>query len=120
LLLGGFPQMHIVIAWITGLSWDDAHWFDLIMFLVAAMFVFPDKVLEWMADRAGREFGWRHIVWLEVIIVVFLIFATTLLMRFYPELTWRYPLALICIAVGIRGIIWIVIALFGDIIGPDD
>ena len=91
-------------------SW---HWYDLIFVGLAVLIVYPEKFLDWISDRTGREFGWLHIVLLEIIAVGFIIFAMALLMPAYPKLVWWYPLLLIGALALVRGIRWFVIELFG-------
>jgi hypothetical protein len=89
------------------------NWYDIIFLGLAAVIVYPDKVLEWIDDQTGKVFDWRHLVWLESIAVVLGIVAMTLLMPVYPVLQWWYPLPFVGIFALFRGIMWVVLELFG-------
>jgi len=41
-------------------------WYDIGIIRLAAFFVYPDKVLDWIGQHTGRVFVWRHVVLLEV------------------------------------------------------
>jgi hypothetical protein len=89
------------------------HWYDIIIVGLAAAIVYPDKVLDWVGERTGKAFGWRHIIWLEVIAIGLMIFAMTLLMPIYPRLEWWYPLLLVGAFALLRGIMWVLLEMFG-------
>ena len=80
---------------------------------IAAAIVYPDKVLDWIGERTGRAFSWRHVVWLEVVAIGLMIIAMTLLMPVYPKLQWWYPLLFVGMLALIRGIMWLVIEMLG-------
>ncbi len=59
------------------------------MFLgVAVLIIFPDEALE----SLRLEYNWRHLIWLEVILVASGIIAMIMLRPHYPNLRWFYPL----------------------------
>jgi hypothetical protein len=89
------------------------YWYDIIFVGLAVVIVFPDKVLGWISDRTGREFGLWHIVWLEIIAVGLIVIAMTLLMPVCPRLNWWYPFLSIGAFVLVRGIRWLVIEMLG-------
>jgi hypothetical protein len=114
--------MHGLIALMLGRSFHNAHWFDLIMFGIAAAAVFPEMVLGKISERTGKEFGWWHVLSLEIIIVIFVTISMTVLMRFYAELRLYYPLLFVGIVIVMRGVMWCVLILnmFGSDSGSDD
>ncbi|MBI5773287.1 MAG: hypothetical protein HZA89_06035 [Verrucomicrobia bacterium] len=95
------------------LSGGRLSWYDLIIFGLSIMIVFPDKVLNWIGERTGKAFGWWHIVLLEIIAVGLLIIAMTLLMPIYPKLYWWYPLLCIGVSGVIRMLMWFISEMFG-------
>ena len=107
-----FGHHYIIFGYI---SFGQArwHWYDIIVVGLAAVIAYPDKVLDWISDRTGREFGGRHIVWLEIIAVGFMVIAMMLLIPVYPKLDWWYPLLIIGAGGLVRGIQWLVIEFFG-------
>jgi hypothetical protein len=89
------------------------NWYDLIFIGLAAMAVYPDKVLDWASGITGKKFGWRHLIALELIILGLLTLTMHLLMPHYPKLQWWYPLIFIGILTLVRGIQTLVVGMFG-------
>ncbi len=89
------------------------HWYDLIIVALAAVIVYPDRVLDWIGERTGRAFGWRHVVLVEVVAVALTFVVMALLMPAYPRLQWWYPLLFAGILGLFRGIKWCITELFG-------
>ena len=75
-----------------GLTWS---WYDILFGGLAAVVVFSDKIIACISKLIGRELGWRWIAWLVGIALGLIIIATLVLMRFYPDLDWWYPLIFI-------------------------
>jgi hypothetical protein len=84
--------------------------------LLAATIVYPDQVLDWIGERTGKVFGWKHVACLEVIAIGVLILTMKLLMPVYPKLTWWYPLA----GIGLIGLFRIVLKFLVGMFGFDD
>ena len=84
------------------------HWYDIIIVGLAAVIVYPDRMLDWIGERTGRAFDWRHVVLVEVLVA-----AMSLLMPAYPRLEWWYPLVFVGILAVFRSIMWFVTDLFG-------
>jgi inner membrane protein involved in colicin E2 resistance len=89
------------------------HWYDIIIVGLAAVIVYPDKVLDWIGEHTGRVFGWRHVVLVEAVAITLMFVAMALLMPAYPRLQWWHPLVFIGILALFRGIMWFIIELFG-------
>jgi hypothetical protein len=89
------------------------HWYDLIIGALAAVIVYPDRVLDWIGERTGRAFNWRHVLLLQAIAVTLMVVVMAFLMPAYPRLHWWYPVLLVGILVLFRGIMWCVTRFFG-------
>ena len=89
------------------------NWYEYLILGLAAAIVYPDKILDWIAERAGRAFDWRHIVWLEAIAIITTIVAMMLLMPIYPPLRWWAPFLFVAVFVVFRCIMWLVLEMFG-------
>lgn len=89
------------------------HWYDIIIVGLAAVIVYPDKVLDWIGERTGRVFGWRHVLLLEMIAVSLMVVSMALLMPAYPQLGWFHPLLFIGALTLCRVILWFIAELFG-------
>ena len=94
-------------------SW---HWHDLLIFGLAAVMVYPDKFLDWLGERTGRVFGWRHIALLEALAIG----ATFVLMIFLvpadTEVHWWRPL----LAAGSLAILRVLHWMLGRVLGIND
>ncbi|MBN8247398.1 MAG: hypothetical protein J0L84_08135 [Verrucomicrobia bacterium] len=66
-------------------------WYDIPLFGVAALLVYPDVVLEWLSEVTGRALGWLHLLALEAAGVMGMILAMLWLMPMYPKLMWWHP-----------------------------
>jgi hypothetical protein len=88
-------------------------WYDFIIFGLAAVIVYLDKVLDWISDRTGRMSGRWHIVHLEAVGIACMLGAMALLMPAYPRLQWWDPLPSVWILGFVRGILWFVARFFG-------
>lgn len=83
---------------------------------LAAVIVYPDKVLDWIGEHTGRVFGWWYIVLLVVVSIGLMFIVTPLLLREYPSLKWWLPL----LYVGIWGLVRIVVWFLTDLFGSRD
>lgn len=57
-------------------------------------------------ENVRLGFTWRNPIWLEVIFIGILLVAVIILKRFYPDLRWFFPLIPLGFVAVIRGIIW--------------
>lgn len=89
------------------------HWYDLVFFALAAVVVYPDKVLDWIGGKTGRAFGWVHLVLLEVVAIAAIATAVSVLMPIYPKLQWWMPLVDVGLLAVFRAISWILVEMFG-------
>ena len=89
------------------------HWYDLVLAGLAAVIVYPDKVLDWIGDRTGRAFNWWHVLVLEAIAIVLMVVVMVLLMPVYPGLDWWKPLLITTFFAVMRFLMWCVTRLFG-------
>jgi hypothetical protein len=61
---------------------------------VAILIIFPDEALE----TIRLEYNWRHLLWLELILIASTTVAVVILKRYYPNLRWFYPLMPLALA----------------------
>ncbi len=89
------------------------HWYDFVLFGLAAVIVYPDKVLAWLSQWTGKIYGWFHLLILEAIASSAGLGIMLLLMPAYPQLPWWQPLLLVgCLAL-FRIIMWLALEIFG-------
>ena len=88
------------------------NWYDVIIVALAVVIVYPDKVLDWIGERTGYAFDWRHILVLEGITVGLMMAAMALLMPMYPRLHWWEPLLFTGFFALLRFFMWCVARLF--------
>jgi hypothetical protein len=80
---------------------NRSSWYGWMFLGLAVLIIFPDEAL----DSIRLTFDWRHLIWLEVVLISIIIVAMIILKRFYPELRWFLPLIAIGFVAVIRGII---------------
>lgn len=90
-----------------------SHWYDLILVVLAAAIVYPDKILDWMGECTGRSWGWLHLILIEMAALASMVMAMVLLMPAYPRLEWWHAIFYVGLLAMIRGITWLVLRLFG-------
>lgn len=91
-------------------TWD---WYDFIIVGLAAAMVYPDKVMDWLGERTGRVFGWRHVIILEVLALGSTIVLIALLLSADTRLAWWKPLGFVFALAVVRGVQWVVTQLLG-------
>ena len=85
----------------------------------AILIVCPVWTLNEINNLAGWRFDWRHVLWLEGILISILLISTILLMRVYSEMHWFESLGpILCVGV-LRVIYWIMQQLFVDEFSDD-
>ena len=89
------------------------HGYDIVLLVLAAAMVYPDKVLEWLSERMGRVFGWFHVAVLEGIAITLMGVTMRVLMPMYPRLEWWHPVLYVGMLASIRVITGCVTRLFG-------
>ena len=94
-------------------SW---HWCDISIVGFAGLIVYPDKVLDWVADYSEWDFGWRSVAVLEATAIVLIFLTFELLPPIYPRLQWWQPF----FYVGFLGILRAVLWLAGEFFGFND
>jgi hypothetical protein len=110
-------QHHIAIIGMSlGFSGNGMPWYRCMFLGFGIVMFFPVQFLTEIGDRIGWEIGWRHVIWLEVVIIGLMVITTMVLMRFYPEMPWFESLGGIIFAALIRGIVWLV----KQVSSPDD
>ena len=82
----------------------SAHWYIWMFLGFGIVMFFPVEFLTEIGDRTGWSIGWRHVIWLEVILIGITVVAMMLLKRAYPELHWYEPLGGIGLAGLMRGV----------------
>jgi hypothetical protein len=88
------------------------HWYDAIIIPLALVIVYPDKVLDWIAEHTSLTSNWLHLVALEVLAGGALVTVMSLLIPHYPRLNWWYPLLFIAMAAMIRFFLWFFTRMF--------
>jgi hypothetical protein len=88
-------------------------WYYYLLLGLAAMIVYPDKILDELSDRTGREFGWQYVLVLEAVAIGLMIVAMHLLTPRYPKLTWWLPVLFVGGIAAIRFLMWRVVRMFG-------
>jgi hypothetical protein len=83
---------------------NSASWYAWMFLGFAFLIIFPDEAL----DSIRLSFDWRHLIWLEVILISIIIAAMIILKRFYPDVRWYLPLIAISFVALIRAIIWFI------------
>lgn len=89
------------------------HWYDFLLLGLAALIVYPDKVLEWLSALTGRALGWGTLLIIEAVAITLLIGAMVWLMPLYPKLTWGQPLLYIGMVALFRVLLWGITRMFG-------
>ena len=89
------------------------NWYDIVLIGLAAVIVYPDKVLDWLAERVGRELGWFHLILIEVVAAALMTITMVLLMPVYPNLAWWYPVFAVFAIATFRFIGWLIKQTFG-------
>ena len=89
------------------------HWYEIVILAMAWVIVFPDKLLNFISQHTNRSFDSRHLLILEVPVLVLMVIFMTLIMPVYPSLQWWFPVFLVAVLAMIRGIGKIVQAIFG-------
>lgn len=88
------------------------HWYDILLVGLAAMIVYPDKVLEWLGERTGRELGWLHLILIEFVAIGLMVIAMILLMPVYARLEWWYPIIFVGLLTVLRTVMWSIKQMF--------
>lgn len=91
-------------------SWN---WYDFLIVGLAAVMVYPDKLLDWLGERTGRVFGWRHVALLEILAIGSMVALMTFLLSAYPNLSWWKPLLAVSALAAVRVLHWVVGRLLG-------
>jgi hypothetical protein len=102
--VGGIERMRNMIASVFSLGANHASWYAWMFLGFAVLIIFPDEA----SDNIGWTFDWRHLIWLEAILISIVIVAMIILKRFYPDLQWYLPLIAIGFVALIRGIVWFI------------
>lgn len=80
----------------------NIHWYELVLFPVAALVVFPDKFLLWLAQRRQRTYGWWQFAVFEMVAIGALVVGDLFLMRNHADLVWWDPIALVAFCTALR------------------
>lgn len=88
-------------------------WYDFMLIGLAALIVYPDKILEWLSTCTGRALGWGHLILIEVVAIVLMIAVMLWLLPLYPKLEWWRPLLFVGMVAAFRLILWLITNLFG-------
>jgi hypothetical protein len=88
-------------------------WYDIVFLGIAAMMVYPDRILDWLGELTGRTFGGWYLMLIEGIAITLMVGTMLLLMPLYPKLQWWHPLASVGLLAGVRVATWLVVRMFG-------
>lgn len=91
-------------------SWN---WYDLPIIGLAVVMVYPDKCLQWLGERTGRIFGWRHVALLEAIAIGSTIALMTVLSTADANLRWWKAVMAVCALATVRAVQWAVARVLG-------
>jgi hypothetical protein len=89
------------------------HWYDIIIVGLAAVIVYPDKIMEWLSECTGWKLGWLQLILIEVVAIVLMVIAMALLMPAYPKLEWWYPMLFVGLLIAFRAVSWLINQMFG-------
>lgn len=92
------------------------NWTDIIIIGLAAVMVYPDKVLASLGERTGRVFGWRHVMLLEILAIGSTVALMIFLLPDDSNLRWWRPLMAVGALATVRGVQWVV----GQLLGLND
>ena len=88
-------------------------WYDWVFLVFAVAIVWPDSVVEWMSNRAGRVLGTGWIWAIELIALAGLTVFSQSLISANPRVHWWHPILCIGVAAFIRLFVWVVDVFFG-------
>jgi len=77
---------------------------DVTFLPLAAAFVFPDFVLDFIGENTGKSFGRWHLIFVEIIVACLMTVATILLQNYYAALPWWLPLVYVGILAVFRAL----------------
>lgn len=75
------------------------HWYDFVLFPLALVIVYPDRILEWVSARRGKVCGWGCRIGLELVAVSLMVGGTFFLKGAYPKMDWFPPVLLVAFLV---------------------
>ncbi|MBN9690472.1 MAG: hypothetical protein J0M24_09540 [Verrucomicrobia bacterium] len=88
-------------------------WYEVLLLGLAAVVVYPDKVLEWIGEWTGWSLGFRHLIYLEMVALGLIVLAMSLLMPAYPQLAWWKPILMI----GFLGVVRLIVSWVTSFLG---
>ena len=91
----------------------EIHGYDIALLAIAAVIVYPDRVVEWLSEAQGRVLGIRTLIAVEAAGIIGMLLAMAVLIPLYPQLAWWHPLVYVGILASIRLGLWCVRRLFG-------
>jgi hypothetical protein len=77
-------------------------WYGWMFFGLAIVIIFPDEFLE----NIRLPLTWRHLIWLEAILIGIVIGAVIVLKHYYTNLRWFFPLIPFGLVAVFRVILW--------------
>ena len=92
------------------------HWHDVAFVPLAAIVVYPDRVLDWIGARTGRHFTWVHVVLLIVVTLLVMVALDLFLLRICPRFDWWMPILVTGLMGVFRAACRVVEGMFSD--GP--
>jgi len=85
-------------------------WYGWMFFGLSFVVIFPDEFLE----NIRLPLTWRHLIWLEAILVGVIVGVMIILKHYYSDLQWFFPLFFIGLVTVFRGIVWYLSRSDGD------
>ncbi len=106
------PSAVIMLGWIGGYG-RAFRLYDVVLFPLAAAAVYPDYVVEWIAEQFGKPANWLHAIGAEILILGLTVLAMYWLMPLFPDLEWWFSLIPIGLLAIFRGLKRFITDLFG-------
>lgn len=91
------------------------HFYHVVLFFLAAMIVFPDKILEEIEERIEKSFGLWPLILSELCYVAAALALTFHLKAMGPALSWWEPVLLIGFWLVMRGVYSLVSNLLDEL-----
>ena len=87
-------------------------WYDPVLWGFALLIVFPDRVLDWIAERIGKELNLLHLLLLEAIAISSLVLFSIYLVNHEPRFQWWHPCFYVGACACFRAVWAFIVSLF--------
>jgi len=99
---------------------EDLPWHGWMFIGLAIFIVCPEWCLNEIAEWTGQVSSWRHLIWLEAIIIGVIVATTFLLNRVDSSMGWFEPLIAIMLVALIRIFFWVTRQIFASVFEDDE